>query len=134
MRRIGLACNAKGEPLEAGRFRHRVALDHAVAQMHAAACVARDVRLVGDENDSVALLIETFEQHHDLLTGFGIEVAGWLVGQDDRRIVHQRAGNCDALALSAGEFVRLMCIRSPSPTSCQRLRGPFSPVSGSMPA
>ena len=71
--------------------------------------MARDVGLVGDENDSVALLIEAFEQRHDLFTGFGIEVAGWLVGQDDRRIVDQCAGNCDPLALSAREFVRLMC-------------------------
>ena len=44
-------------------------------------------------------LVEAFEQIHDLFAGFGIEVAGWLVGQDDRRIVDQCAGNCDSLRL-----------------------------------
>ena len=76
--------------------------------MHAAPGMARDVGLVGDENDGVASLIKAFEQRHDLFAGLGIEVAGWLVGQDDRRIVDQRAGDCDPLALPAGEFVRLM--------------------------
>ena len=70
--------------------------------------MAGDVGLVGDENDGVALLIETLEKRHDFFAGFGIEVPGRLVGQDDRRIVDQRAGNCDPLALAAGEFVRLM--------------------------
>ncbi len=70
--------------------------------------MARDVGFVGDENDGVALLIKAFEKRHDFFAGLGIEVAGWLVGQDDRRIVDQRAGDRDALALSAGEFVRLV--------------------------
>ena len=56
----------------------------------------------------VALLIEAFEKRHDLFAGFGIEVTGRLVGQDDRRIVDQGAGDGDALALPAGEFVRLV--------------------------
>ena len=36
--------------------------------------------------------------------GFGIERAGRLVGPDDGGIVHERAGDGDALALTAGKL------------------------------
>src|SRR5262245_51608428 len=85
-----------------------VALNYAVAQVYAAPCMARDVGLMGDEDNSIALLIEAFEQRHDLFAGFGIEVAGWLVSQNDRRIVDQCPGNCHPLALSARKFAGLM--------------------------
>ena len=58
-------------------------------------------RFVRDENDGVAALIEIFEQGHDFFAGFGIEVPGRFVRQDDRRIVDQRARDRDALALAA---------------------------------
>ena len=53
-------------------------------------------------------LIEAFEKRHDFFAGFGIEVAGRLVGENDRGIVDQCAGDGDPLALAAGEFVRLV--------------------------
>ena len=48
------------------------------------------------------------EERHDLEAGFGVEVAGGLVGQDDGGAVDQRAGDGDALALAAGELVGLV--------------------------
>ena len=38
----------------------------------------------------------------------GVEVAGGLVGQDDRRGADERAGDGDALALAAGELGRVV--------------------------
>ena len=40
------------------------------------------------------------------VAGVGVEIAGRLVGEQNRRIDRQRARDGDALALAAGEFVR----------------------------
>ena len=45
------------------------------------------------------------DQAQDLGAGVSVEVAGRLVGEQDRRIDRQRAGDGDALALAAGELV-----------------------------
>ncbi len=42
-----------------------------------------DVGLVRDEDDGVALGMQSVEEGHDLVAGLGVEVAGGLVGQDD---------------------------------------------------
>ncbi len=60
-----------------------------------------DIVLVRDQHDGVALLVQPLEQAHDFDTGRGVQISSGLVGQKNRRIVHQRAGNGDALALSA---------------------------------
>jgi len=83
-----------------------VALDQAVAQAHDTARVARNVFLVGDDDDGVALLVKLLEERHDLLAGAGVEIAGRLVGEDDGGIVDEGTRDGDALALAAGEFVR----------------------------
>ena len=67
-----------------------------------------DIRLVGDEDDGVALGLELVKEGHDLDAGFGVQVAGGLVGQDDGGTVDQGAGDRYALALSAGELVGLV--------------------------
>jgi hypothetical protein len=70
--------------------------------------VLGDVGLVGDEHDGVAAGVEGVEEGHDLEAGFGVEVAGGLVGEDDGGVVDQGAGDGDALALAAGELVGLV--------------------------
>ena len=102
-----------------------VPLDQTVAQMHRAPGVRGDVALVRDQNDGVAALIQIFEQRHDFFAGFGIEVAGRFVGQNDRRIVHQRARDRDALTLTAGQFVRLVMNAIAQANIVQRLRRAF---------
>ena len=82
--------------------------DLAVADVDDAMSVFGDVGLVGDEHDGVALGVERVEEGHDLDAGFGVEVAGGLVGEDDGRAVDQGAGDGDALALAAGELVGLV--------------------------
>ncbi len=42
-------------------------------------------------------------EHH--AAGGGVQVARGLVGEDDRRVVHERAGDGHALHLAAGELV-----------------------------
>ena len=85
-----------------------IARDDAISNGDNAMRVFGDVRLVGDEDDGVALGVEVVEERHDLLAGLGVEVAGGLVGEDDGGTVDQRAGDGDALALAAGELVGLV--------------------------
>src|SRR4051795_4477193 len=81
--------------------------DLAVAQGHLAPGVLGDVRLVGDQDHGVARPMELVEEQHDLLGRGRIEVAGGLVGEQDRRLVDQGAGDGHALALAAGQLVGL---------------------------
>ena len=67
-----------------------------------------DVGLMGDDDDGVALGVEVVEEGHDLVAGFGVEVSGGLVGEDDGGVVDQGAGDGDALALAAGELIGLV--------------------------
>ena len=57
--------------------------------------ISRDVALAGALGD----------QLHDLDRGLRIERRGRLVGEDQIRLLHQRARDADALALAAGQLV-----------------------------
>jgi hypothetical protein len=48
----------------------------------------RDFGFVRNENNCMSALIEIFEKRHDFITGFRIEIAGRLVGQNDGWIVY----------------------------------------------
>src|SRR5439155_26570638 len=60
-----------------------VAFDQSVTQVDRAPRMARDIGFVRDENNRVPALIETFEERHDFFAGFGIEVAGRFIGQNN---------------------------------------------------
>ncbi len=85
-----------------------VAGDQSVPDADDAAGVARDVLFVRDDKNGVALVGEGAEEGHDFLAGFGVEVAGRLVGEDDGGLTDEGAGDGDALALAAGHFVGLV--------------------------
>ncbi len=85
-----------------------VARDEAVAQHDHAPGVRRDVGLVGHHDDRLPLSRQLLEDFHDLLGRRRVEVARRLVGEENRRPVHQRAGDGDALALATREFVGAM--------------------------
>ena len=70
--------------------------------------MAGDVFFVGDDDNRLALFIELLEERHDFFARFGIEISGGLVGEDDRGIVDEGPCDGDALALSAGQFIRPM--------------------------
>ena len=54
------------------------------------------------------LSIEPLKHLQDFLAGAGIQVAGRLVGQQDRRMIDERAGDGHALLLPAGKLRRLV--------------------------
>ncbi len=73
----------------------------AVADVDDAVRVFGDVVLVRDQDNRVALLVQAIEERHDLQAGLRVEVAGRLVGQNDRRVVHQSASDRHTLPLAA---------------------------------
>ena len=81
-----------------------VALQEAVAEANDALGVGSHVVFVRDHDDRAALVVEALEHRQDFLAGDGVEVARGFIGQDEIRIVHQAAGDRDALLLSAGEL------------------------------
>src|SRR6476661_63500 len=79
-----------------------VARDDAVLDENHAVGKLRDVVLVRDQHDGVALAVQLVEQGHDLSAGLRIQVAGGLIGQDDGGLIDQSARDGHALALTAG--------------------------------
>jgi hypothetical protein len=60
-------------------------VDHAVG-------VLRNVRLVGDQDDGIALGVQIIKQSHNLIAGLGVQVAGRLIGRMmDGRFTRARA-------------------------------------------
>src|SRR5689334_25085973 len=86
-----------------------IADDAAVGETDDARSVLGDLRFVGDEYDcNASLRVEPLEDLHDLDARAAVEIAGWLIGEQDRRIVEQRARDGDALLLAAGELIRMV--------------------------
>jgi len=65
-----------------------------------------DVGFVGEQDDRAAGGVQLVEQLQDIGGRAGVQVAGGLVGQDERRVRDQGSSDRDALLLAAGEFVR----------------------------
>jgi hypothetical protein len=86
------------------------------------------VHLVCDEdNRDAALSVQPLKNVHDLDAGARIEVAGGLVGKDDRRLVDERPRNGDALLLAARQLIREMVETVAKPDDLQRIhRAPMT--------
>ena len=68
-----------------------------------------DLRFVRDQDDGdAAILLQPLEDVHHLDTGPAVQVPGRLVGEQNRRIVQERTGDCDALLLAAGQLIRVV--------------------------
>ena len=88
-----------------------------------------DVALVRDEQHrDAALAVQPLEDAHDLDAGARVEVAGRLVGQQDRRLRHERAGDRDALLLPARELVRVVIGAVGQPDRRQALHRQLAPL------
>ena len=82
-----------------------VGLDQPVAHPQLPTRPGGDLVVVGDEHDGdPALGVEPFQDGHDLGAGAGVEVAGRLVGEQQRRVADERAGDGDPLLLTAGHL------------------------------
>src|SRR6266540_7023793 len=76
----------------------------AVEHSHDAVGLASDRDVVrDDEKREPALQVQPAHELHDLGRVLGVEIAGRLVGPHDRGVVDERAGDRDALALTARE-------------------------------
>ena len=85
--------------------RGRVVHDPAVAQHDHAVADRRGVGVVGDHHDRLVELVDGLAKEVEHLgAGAGVEVAGRLVGEDDRRARDERARDRDALLLAAREL------------------------------
>ena len=90
--------------VEAGAL---VAHDAALAQLdHAPAHLVDHHVVVGGDDHGRARAVDAVDQLHDPDRGLGIEVARRLVGQQQRRVVHERPRDRDALLLAAGQLGR----------------------------
>src|SRR3954447_612442 len=91
-----------------GGFGHLVD-DLPVGEEDDAVGVTRPRRVVGDHHDRLAELADRLAHElEDLRAGAAVEVAGRLVGEDDRRLGREGAGDCDALLLPAAQLARAM--------------------------
>ena len=88
----------------------RAVLDDLAVVHHADAVgdLAHDAEVVGDEQHRHAEpLLRVLEQLEDLRLHRDVERGGRLVGDQQVRLVRQRHGDHHALALAAGELVRI---------------------------
>ncbi len=98
MQRPGIELGTRRDLDDAAEIHHRDAM----------ADMAHHGEIVGDEDVGEAEpLLQFLEQVHDLRLDRDVERRHRLVAEDQRRLQGQRAGDADALALSAREFMRI---------------------------
>src|ERR1700688_1561447 len=81
-----------------------VLANFSVAKHQHALGVLGDVVLVGDQDDGQSFVVQVLENFHDFDGRAAVQISRRLVRQQDRRLVHQRAGNGYALLLPAGHL------------------------------
>ena len=86
-----------------------------------------DLLRVRDEHDRCSLRVQLAEDLHDLTAGSGVQRAGRLVGEQDARLYDHRTGDRHALALTAGELVRIKVHAFFQPNACKRFGGTLAP-------
>src|SRR5262245_12486208 len=107
VRNFSIAPSSAGPPAP-GDF--LIVHNPAVAEHHRALGVLGDVLLVRDQDDSLAVVVESLKDRHDLFRRLRVEVAGRLVGQDQLRVVDQSPRDRDALLLAARELARMVIL------------------------
>jgi hypothetical protein len=59
-----------------------------------------DAVIMGDNDERLALLMQTVEQKENLAAAFRIQIAGWLISENHQGVIRQRTGNCRPLLLT----------------------------------
>src|SRR5436190_2381433 len=95
-----------------------------IERQRAAPDAANELAVVRGDQHGRAPRVDLAEQVHDLEREVRIEVAGRLVGEDDHRIVDERARDRDPLLLAAGELHRIRVHPVLQPDPLQHLEGP----------
>ena len=81
-------------------------VDHPpVLQTDDAVCLHRNGIIVGDEHHGVALIVHLLQHSQHFAAGVAVQCAGRLVGQNDRRVPHQRPSDGNTLLLAARKLV-----------------------------
>src|SRR5690606_2697719 len=110
-----------------------VPLDDTVAEADDAAGVPCDVLVVRDHEERGAEPVERLEEAHELLSRRRVEVARGLIGEEDGGAVDEGAGDGDALALPAGELVRLVVHPVSEADAHERLGGALAALALALP-
>ena len=107
---VGSLASRRTRPAVAGVRRRRACDDAPVAQRDASCRRSRASSGSCVTSTSVACATRWISQQQvdDVTAGGAVEVAGRLVGEQDRRVVRQRPGNRDALLFAARELRRIV--------------------------
>jgi len=113
-----------------------IADDSSIAHDEVAFAESRDVEFVGDHYDGDSLVVEFLKNAHHFNGGFAVEIARWLVGEQDLRLIDERSRDRHALLLSSGKLAGKM---SRAVRESDRGQGPFRalahvPARAAMPA
>ena len=96
-----------GERAGGGRGAVRVIMhDAAIVNLDAPRRFLRDAAVVRDQHDGAPLRAQLAEELENVRAGLAVEIARGLIGKDDLRAIHQRAGDGHALHLPARELER----------------------------
>src|SRR5215207_2641499 len=105
--------------------------DPPVAELHYSLRPRGDLRVVRDAHDRDPRDVQLLKQVENLGAGERIQVAGWLVGQQQGGPVYQRPSDSHPLHLPAGELGRAVVRPLGEP---DRLQNPESPLASLLPA
>src|SRR5688572_12250590 len=86
----------------------RLVDDTAVEELDLAVRIVGVARIVGHHADRRALAVQLAQEVHHRLAVPRVEVPGGLVGEQDRGLARERAGDGHALLLAAGELRRVV--------------------------
>ena len=91
-------------------FHERALFDRLFQVQHAARPLG-GVRIVRHHHDRLLeFLVEPLQQRQHFAGRLGVEIAGRLVGQQQRRVGDDRAGDGDALFLPARQLARVVLL------------------------
>src|SRR6185295_308104 len=82
-----------------------VLFDQSVTNGNHAMSARGDIGFMRDDDDRIAFTVQALEEIHDFHAGVRVERASGFIGKQDRRMVNQRPGDGDALALSSRQFI-----------------------------
>ena len=92
-----------------------------------------DLSFMGDQHDRAAAVVQLGQQLDDGAAGAAVEVPRRLIGEDDRGVTDESAGDGDPLALAARQFARNGGRLGRRARQLQRLGGRLQPVPSSDP-